>query len=244
MRFFALIVCVATASPNLFAQFGVEKDFFQQYILQGKTEKVFRAEVVARSHHTIDRVKQVCQLEPAQLDKLQLAAEGDVARFFREYERIKTELVGLKVTDAQAFQNAWPIVMPLYQRIQQRIFDESSLCQSVLKSVLNETQQKQYEAAEARRREYEFKALCKCAIAELNKSIPFTRDQREKVLEIMLSVPPPKSSHPQLASLLGMIVLRKVDSKIEKDSGLDKKQLDHLRELLLKYQDMEGNFKW
>ena len=94
--------------------------------------------------------------------------------------------------------------MPLYQRIQQRIFDESSLCQSVLKSVLSETQQKQYEAAEARRREHEFKALCKFAIAELNKSIPFTRDQREKVLEIMLSVSPPKKSSPQLASLLGM----------------------------------------
>lgn len=239
-----MIAGVATTSPILFAQFGVEQDFFQQYILQRKTEKVFRDEVVARSHDTIDRVKQVCQLEPAQVDKLQLAAEGDVARFYREYERIKTELAGVKVTDAQAFQRAWPIVMPLYQRIQQRIFDENSLCQSVLKSVLNETQLKQYEATEARRREYEFKALCRCSIAELNKSIPFTRDQREKVLEIMLSVSPPKKSHPQLASLLGMVVLRKVGAKIEKDSGLDEKQLDHLRELLLRYQGMEGNFTW
>ena len=241
---FAWLCCSSMTPSSLFAQLGVEQGLFQQYILQQKTEEVFRAEVVARSHDTIERVKQVCQLEPAQLEKLQLAADGDVTRFFREYERIKSELTGIKVNDAQAVQRAWPIVMPLYQRVHQNIFDESSLCQSVVKTVLNEAQREEFETAEAKRREYEFKANCKSSIAELNKEIPLTRAQREKLLEIMLSVPPPKKSQPQFASILGMIILRKVSKQIEKESGLDKKQFDHLLVLLERVRGMEGNFQW
>ncbi len=242
--FFAWLCCSSITPAIVFAQPGVERNFFQQYILQQKTEKVFRDEVVARSHDTVERVKQVCQLEPAQLEKLQLAAEGDVTRFFREYERVKMELAGFKVNDAQAFQRAWPIVMPLNQRIQQKIFDENSLCQSVVKAVLNESQRKQFETAEAKRRAYEHEANCKSTIAELNKEIPFTSAQRAKLLEIMLSVPPPKKSHPQLASILGMIILKKVSKQIEMESGLDKKQLDHLLALLQRVRGMEGNFQW
>jgi len=228
----------------LVAQPGVERSLFQQYILQQKTEKAFRDEVVARSHDTIERVKQVCQLEPAQIEKLQLAAEGDVTRFFREYERVKMELAGIKINDAPAVQRAWPIVMPLYERVHQKIFDENSLSQSVVRTVLNESQRRQFETAEAKRRAYEHEANCKSTIAELNKEIPLTRSQREKLLEIMLSVPPPKKSHPQLAGLLGMIILKKVSKQIEKESGLDKKQLDHLLVLQERVRGMEGNFQW
>ena len=241
---FALL-CFSSMTPSIvFAQLGAERSFFELYILQQKTEKVFRDQVVTRSHDTIERVKQVCQLEPAQLEKLQLAAEGDVVRFFREYERVKTELAGIKMNDAPAVQRAWPIVMPLLERVQQKIFDENSLSQSVVRTVLNESQRRQFETSEAKRCAYEHEANCKSTIAELNKEIPLTRAQREKLLEIMLSVPRPKKSHPQLASFLGLIILKKVSKQIENESGLDKKQLDHLLVLQMRAQGMEVNFQW
>jgi len=230
-------------SPALFAQI-VQPGMFQQYILQQKTEKVFREDVVAHSHDVIERVKLVCQLDPAQLEKLQLAAEGDVVRFYREFERIKSEVKGVKMDDAQAWQQAWPILSPLYQRVLQGIFDDSSLCHSVVKTTLNTGQLEQFETAEAKRRDYAFKANCKTAIAELSREIPLTGDQRDRLLVIMLSVARPKKSHPRLESMLGMIILSKAIKQIEDESSLDKKQLDHLVKLLERVRGVEGNFEW
>lgn len=234
---------VSMASPTLFAQLG-QPGMFQQFILQQKTEKVFREDVVARSHDLIERVKLVCELEPAQLEKLQLAAEGDVVRFYREFERIKSEVKGVKMNDAQAWQQAWPILMPLHQRVQQGIFDDSSLCHTVLKTTLNPGQLEQFETAEAKRRDYAFKANCKTAIADLSREIPLTGEQREKLLAIMLSVARPKKSHPQMEIMVGMVLFNKAIKRIESESGLDKKQLDHLVKLLERVRGMEGNFEW
>ena len=234
---------LSMTSPALFAQI-VQPGMFQQYILQQKTEKVFREVVVSHSHDVIERVKLVCQLEPAQLEKLQLAAEGDVVRFYREFERIKSEVNGVKMGDAQAWQQAWPIIMPLYTRLHQGIFDDSSLCHSVLKSTLNPGQLEQFEAAEEERRDYAFKAVCKTAIADLSREIPLTGEQRGKLLVIMLSGPKPKKSHPQMESMLGMVIFKKAIKRIENELVLDKKQLNHLVKWLGRVQGMEGNFEW
>jgi len=239
----AWLSIASMTSPVLFAQPG-QPDIFQQNILQQKTEKVFREDVVARSHDLIERVKQSCELEPAQLEKLQLAAEGDVVRFYREFERIKSEVKGVNQNDAQAFQRVWPILSPLYQRVQQGIFDESSLSHSVLKTTLNSGQLEQFETAEAKRRDYAFKASCKVAIADLSREIPLTGEQREKLLAIMISVARPKKSHLQMESMIGMVILGKAIKRIEEESGLDKKQLDHLIKLLERVRGMEGNFQW
>jgi hypothetical protein len=233
-------------SSTLFAQVAQPEQpgIFQQYILQQKTEKAFREEVVSCSHDVIERVKLVCQLDPAQLENLQLAAEGDVVRFYREFERIKSEVKGITADDAQAWQKAWPIISPLYQRVQQGIFDDSSLCHFVLNTTLNPDQLKQFQTAEAKRRDYAFKANCKTTIAELSREIPLTSGQREKLLSIMISVGRPKKSHPQLEGMVGMVILEKAGKRIEDESGLDKKQRDHLVKLLEQARGMEGNFEW
>jgi len=234
-------------SPTLLAQFAqpVQKQgIFQQYILQQKTEKAFREDVTARSLDFIERVKQVCQLDLTQLEKLQLAAEGDVVRFYREYERVKSEVKGFTMNDAQARQRLWPIVSPLYMRVQQGIFDDSSLCHSVLKTTLNASQLEQFQTAEAKRLNYAFTASCKTTIADLSREIPLTGEQREKLLSIMLSFARPKKLHPQMENMLGMIILGKSIERIEVESGLDKKQLDHLVALLGRVRGMEGNFEW
>lgn len=235
-----------TSSTTLFSQVAQPEQpgIFQQYILQQKTETAFREEVVSCSHDVIERVKLVCQLDPAQLENLQLAAEGDVVRFYREFERIKSEVKGITVNDAQAWQKAWPIISPLYQRVQQGIFDDSSLCHSVLNTTLNPDQLKQFQTAEAKRRDYAFRANCKTAIAELSREMPLTGEQRKKLLSIMISVGRPKKSHPQLEGMVGMVILGKVEKRIEEESGLDKKQCDHLVKLLEQARGMEGNFEW
>ena len=242
----ACLSILSMTSPILFAQAAqpAQPGIFQQYILQQKTEKLFREDVVARSHDVIVRVKLVCQLDPAQLENLQLAAEGDVVRFYREFERVKSEVKGVTTNDPQAWQRAWPILSPLYQRVLRGVFDDSSLCHSVLKTTLNPGQLELFETAEAKRRDYAFKANCKTAIVDLSREIPLTGDQREKLLVIMLSVARPKKSHPQLESMLGMIILGKAIKKIEDESSLDKKQLDHLVKLLERVQGVEGNFEW
>ena len=241
-----LLAWLGNSSTTLFAQVAQPEQpgIFQQYILQQKTETAFREEVVSRSLDVIERVKLVCQLEPAQLDNLRLAAEGDVVRFYREFERIKSEVKGITVNDAQAWQKAWPIISPLFQRVQQGIFDDSSLCHSALSTTLNPDQLKQFQTAEAKRRDYAFKANCKATIAELSREIPLTGEQREKLLSIMISVGRPRKSHPQLESMVGMVILGKAGKQIEDESGLDKKQLDRLVKLLEQARAMEGNFEW
>ena len=223
---------------------GQDQSIFQQYILQQKTEKAFRLEVVARSHDLIERVKQSCKLDSAQLEKLQLAAEGDVVRFYREFERVKSEVKGINRSDAQAFHRVWPILSPLSVRVQLGIFDDSALCHSVLKTTLNASQLEQFQTDEAKRLNYAFTATCKTAIVDLSREIPLTGSQRQKLLSIMLSVAKPKKSHPQLEYMLGMVILGKAIKQIEVESGLDKKQFDHLEKLLERVRGMEGNFEW
>ncbi len=238
-----LLAWLGLASMNPPA-IGQDQDIFQQTILQKKTEKVFREEVIARSHDLIERAKQSCELDTAQLEKLQLAAEGDVVRFYREYERVKSEVKGITMKDAQARQRGLPILSPLAVRVRLGIFDDSALCHSVLKSTLNASQLEQFQTAEAKRLNYAFTASCKTAIVDLGREVPLTSSQREKLLSIMLSVPKPKKSYPQLEFMLGMVILGKAIERIEVESGLDKKQFDHLVKLLERVRGMEGNFEW
>ena len=113
-----------------------------------------------------------------------------------------------------------------------------------MKTTLNPGQLEQFETAEAKRRDYAFKANCKTAVADLSREIPLTGEQREKLLAVMISVARPKKSNPRMESMIGMIILGKAIKRIEDESVLDKKQLDHLVKLLERFRGVEGNFEW
>lgn len=109
---------------------------------------------------------------------------------------------------------------------------------------MSQVQLEQLQAAEAKRRDYKFRANCKTAIADLCQEIPFTGEQREKLLAIMLSVSRPKKSNPQVEHVVGLVILGKAMKRIQDESVLDKKQLDHLKKLLERARGWEGNFEW
>ncbi|QEH32593.1 hypothetical protein OJF2_10720 [Aquisphaera giovannonii] len=134
----------------------------------------------------VDDVARVCRLSDLQKKKLFLAGKGDIKRFF--------ERVDAKKKDFDKVKNDQNKVMQMYQDLQafqavynSGTFGDDSLYAKTLKKLLGDEADGRYDKILEEKRRFRLRAKVELVVTQLDQSIGFTHQQREKLIEVILN---------------------------------------------------------
>ena len=192
-------------------------EILEAYVFQGKDIGGLQRELSNKSNVLIEACSEGIQLTDAQKDKLKFACKGDVLRMMQEIAEIDVHTRNVKMEEIgrnqDEMQRIWPIVMPARQRIEEGLHGKGSLFDKTLKSILNAEQLDQFEKHNRLRTQRLTQSLVKLTLIEFEKSVPLTRVQREKLMEVVQASKQPKSVSDNMASYVGMAILAKLPDK-------------------------------
>jgi hypothetical protein len=132
----------------------------------------------------IEEFDRACQLTGAQKEKLQLAAKGDMKRFFARYDMVKKKFQRVQ-NDQQKMQEIWQDIGPLQGSLEAGLFHEESLLGKSLVHILTAEQLKRYDAVVRERRASRHRAAIEMTVAILEQKTPLRADQRSDLLALL-----------------------------------------------------------
>lgn len=186
MIVFALLLnFLSSAGYGQFRAIAVQQGWFESWALQGKTEAVFRESVESQAQLQIENLKSIVTITEQQEDKLKLALEGDLTRFFRMVDEARFKTRNMQPVNEQVGEIS-RIISPIQQLVQKGILDESSLFHSVLRSMLTTEQAEKWEKEVARRERLINKAILQVQIRALERSMPLLQKQRQALITSVL----------------------------------------------------------
>lgn len=142
----------------------------------------------------LEAVDRTCHLSPPQMEKLRLAARGDYARFDREADELRGELVG-KSYDQNKIGDVYQKIQPLSIKYREGLLGRSSLFVKVVHSTLTPEQLTEFEAAEHDRLQARHVAKIKLFVASFDRRCPLDDEQRQALIELLI-----KDTRPPLRS--------------------------------------------
>src|SRR5262245_1336999 len=140
----------------------------------------------------LDELERTCELTLTQMRKLQLMGQGDIKRFFDNYERAKARFKAVN-NDVNRLQEIQPDLASLRVTLQGGPFtDDSLLCKS-LHTTLTEEQFTKYDRFAAERRAFRHRANVELAISMIEQAIPLREGQRRELIALVeKETSPPK----------------------------------------------------
>lgn len=220
------------------------QDVVAMYLFNGQNENTYRSRLEHQSELRVERLSQIVRLSEPQLEKLKWAVQGDLNRFYRDMSLIREQTKDLNLQDQADMQKAWQLVMPLQQRASRGIVtSEDSLLEKVLSSTLSQEQQVQYKAYLQERQLAEFKAILRMTIADMEKTLPLTAQQRTQLIKLVESKDFPRKVDSQYAPFVGFIMLGRL-SRLEVQEILDEHQQAVFQQLKEQYKAYENGVTW
>ncbi|MCA9131962.1 MAG: hypothetical protein KDA45_02360 [Planctomycetales bacterium] len=220
-----------------------QQDVVSIYLFRGVDEVSYRNRLLQQSQLRIDRLAQVADLQAEQIAKLKLAAHGDVSRFFREVATVRAQTQHLNVQVQAEMQEAWQMVAPLQQRANRGIWDSDSLLDNVLKATLTAEQSQSYQAYLDERQEAQFRAIVQMTIADMEKSLPLTVQQREELIKLVELHPLPRQVKPNFEPYVGFVMLTRLTDQ-ETAQLFDAQQQKAFVQLKQTYQAYVRGVQW
>jgi hypothetical protein len=138
----------------------------------------------------LDDIDRVCKLTEAQKVKLQLAARGDIKRFFDRWEALKRNFKPLDQRQPefqQEYQKLHQNIRPLQLALQSGLFRDDSLIHKSFHDALTEQQQASYAAMERERRLFHHRASVALAVSTLEQAVPLRDVQRQKLIDLLVN---------------------------------------------------------
>jgi hypothetical protein len=144
---------------------------------------------------TLEAVDRTCHLSSEKAEKLRLAARGDYARFEREADQLRSELVG-KSYDQNKIGEVYQQIQPLATKYREGLLGRSSLYVKVVHSVLTLEQLVEFDAAEQEWLQSRHVAKIKLYVAGLDRCCPLSGEQRQALVDLLIADtrPPLRSS--------------------------------------------------
>lgn len=233
------IVCASLVSAHdCCAQFRVaEKDIVATYFFRGETQRAYAAKIENLAGLEVQRIASACDLSDSQIDKLNLAAKGDVSRFFRDLTEVREKTKDYNIRNQAEMQEAWKIMSPLYQRSRSGIFSGKSLLKRVVNRVLSADQSDRYDEYNENRRRRTTDAMIHLAVSDLDKLIPLTQKQRSELVKLLKKLPTPRRIDNNTQAQLGNAMLAAI-KKDDIESILDDHQMKVVNALRAQYAGM------
>jgi hypothetical protein len=162
--------------------FVLTEEQFNAWLTNGQDSALERIE--AQMSVQIRGITQTCHLTPLQVEKLELAARGDIERFQARVAEVHDRLVG-KSYNQNEINTVWQEIQPLQQELP-LVLGPGSLFSRVLHSTLREGQRADFERAKAERDQFRYAAKVRLFVAALDQASPLTDEQRERMVEFLL----------------------------------------------------------
>ena len=241
------VVCAVVGAIipcQLRAQFAAQRqDILAMYLYNGSDEATFKRRMEQSTEMQVKRMAEVAQLDIAQSQKLQLAARGDLSRFYRELERVRNKVKDLDARKGNDMQKAWQEISPLQRRIAQGIIDDDSLLERVMSTLLSPEQDQKYRQYLRERLAARYRSILLITIADLEKALPLTAKQRSELIKLLESKKFPQKCQPGLEAYVGQAMLSRLSAD-EVQQILDEEQRKTLTRLNEQYAPMANNFTW
>lgn len=174
------------------AQFELSPDTFDSWLYQnrppGRSPQQHMSDLLELQ---LESLEQLYGLSDAQRAKLQLAGTGDIERYSDRVEQAREKFMLLR-RDQNAVNQIWQDIQPLQRQFQQ-LFGQDSLFRKCLATTFNEAQQQEHDQLERDRRLYRYRAKIELALAQFEKTVPMTAEQRDRLVTLVLeTTEPPK----------------------------------------------------
>ena len=140
-----------------------------------------------------ESIASVVSLSEDQVSKLRLAGRGDIHRFMEKLDAVHLKFDSVR-NDQEKMNQMWQEVQPLQKQFQAGLFGAGSLFNKVLSEILDEQQLYNVRTDEQKRQRFGYQARIWRALTHLERSTPLTKEQRDKLLELLLETPPHSSS--------------------------------------------------
>jgi hypothetical protein len=164
----------------------VNPENFEQWVYQSaRNEQTAKIQLQARLDLQLKKLARVYDLSDVQKRKLQLAADGDIERFFQEVDVVRQKFLS-QLKDPNALGQIWPQIQPLQVKMATGLFGERSLFAKVLSHTLSEEQDAQRQADALVRQRFRYRASVEAAIAMLEDAVPLEDKQREKLIALIV----------------------------------------------------------
>ncbi len=177
---------------RLIQQNQINEQQFERWVFQNvQSAREGRKRLVSTMELQIEAVDELCGLSDLQRQKLDLAARGDIARFFDEFEIVREKFRSFKKENDdpnqfnQVWNRLWQDIGPLQRKLNAGLFSSDSLFRKVIRHTLNAEQLSKYEEDQLQRRQFQYHARLELLVDEMERGMPLTAEQRTKFLKIL-----------------------------------------------------------
>lgn len=161
-------------------------------IFKGRSRSQVEGTLMNRFTLVLSSVERTCELTEPQRKKLELAARGDIGRFFHDIDKLEGEFNEAQ-GDRRKLNLVFQAMQPLQAKLHSRFFDDDSLLHKVLKTTLDGKQAFEYERQQQKRREFLYRAKIELAVATLETGVPLRDAQRDQFIKLLVNeTEPPK----------------------------------------------------
>ncbi len=182
----ALLLCQSQSRGQVIANAAMlQPNQFENWAFSGQTETAVRKRLQSKYEQEIKKMNQICKLSESQLDKLRLAGQGDISRFFRQVEEARKKSENLNQNDQQQAQQLAQLVSPIQIKLNNGIFLDDSLFKKVCDQSLNEEQRKALEEHESAGRESQIRVMVQLRIVRLERQVPLLSVQRQGLVDLV-----------------------------------------------------------
>ncbi len=206
-----------------------QRDWIESWVFSGQTASAARAQLENAASQRISLIKSKCQLDEVQLDKIELAANGDIARFFRHVDSLREEFKDMK-PDRDNMNEVSKKVAPVQQAWNQGMATSQSLFVGVLKSVLTAEQRamvsEERDSQLQERRRFQLMNFVK----NIEKTIPFSASQREQLMKSVGGFMLSSANNSSYESYMAYVAATKIDPEVLSEF-LDAQQIDAFKKL-------------
>lgn len=241
-----ILTCPLGVTRQSLAQVQIRparQDILAMYVFNGVDEATFKKQLDEHAKLVVARIVKITAIDDVQRQKLMLAATGDLRRFYRELETVREKTKDLDIQNQEQMQKAWQIMSPVQQRVRAGILNETSLLEKLLGAVLTVEQRTAYDEYLRKRERNLCTAVLHATIADLEKSLPLTVDQRTKLLELLDANPFPKKVQNGSLYNVGWVMLGRLnDTEVTKI--LDDLQLKTFKRITKQFENQAGGLTW
>lgn len=149
----------------------------------------------------LEELESLYELTEEQKRKIALAAKGDKRRFLDQVEAAKARVRAAAEQDGEqenqanaTMQLAWQEAHALQQRLQSGVFGPASLVRKILPSTLTPEQYAAFEAVDAERTRFRYRAAVEAAVVAFEDLFPLREAERRALMDALIErTPPPKA---------------------------------------------------
>ncbi len=174
------------------------EDAFDRSNFNRLTEVAARKQCEDSLQATIDMVKKAAAVDEAEIDKLQLAGQIDIHRFFASYQDAKRTIqFGSLPRDQWQAQitRLQTETRPLLMRYAGGLHGKSSLLRKTIASALDAEQRENVEAMFRERERTTYANHIRVTISVIDGTVPLTEAQRSTIMRLLLAKTEPPESY-------------------------------------------------